>query len=68
MRHRLIIERAIVRVDHDDYGQERKARGKRLKRMRDERAPGAAEILLRPVRAEPLPPTAGDDHKPDLIR
>ena len=68
MRHGFVIERAVVGPDDHRYGGERKARGKRLEGMDDKRAPGAAEILLRPVCAEPLAPTAGDDQKPDLIR
>ena len=68
MRHRLVIERAIVSADDHRYGREREARGQRLKRMHDERAAGATEILLRPVCAEPHAPAAGDDQKPDLIR
>jgi hypothetical protein len=67
MRYSLIIEDPVVGSDDHRYGGERKARGKRLERVDDKRAPGAAEILLRPVRAEPRAPTAGDDHKPDLI-
>ncbi len=67
MRHRLIIEDPVVGPDDHRYGGERKARGKRLESVDDERAPRTAEILLRPVRAEPDPPAGGDDQKPDLI-
>ena len=63
---RLVIERPIVGMDDHVDGRERKARGERLQRMDDERAPGAVEILLRPVRAEPRPPAPGDDEKPNL--
>ena len=38
MRHRLVIERPVVGVDDHRYGGERKARGQRLERMRDQRA------------------------------
>jgi hypothetical protein len=65
---RLVVERAIVRADHHDYGLEGKACGKRLERMGDERAPGAIEILLRPIAAEPHATASGDDQKANLIR
>ena len=65
---RLVIERVILGVDHDGYRPERKACGKRLERMHDERAAGAIEILLWPICPEPDAPAAGDDQKPDLIR
>ena len=68
MPDRLVIERAILGVDHDGYRQERKACGKRLERMHDERAAGAIEILLWPICAEPHAPAAGDDQKPNLIQ
>jgi hypothetical protein len=36
--------------------------------MDDERAPGAGEILLWPVCAEPQAPAGSDDEKPNIIR
>ena len=53
MRGRLVIERTVLGADDHGYGGKRKARGERLQSMDDERTPGAAQILLRPVRAEP---------------
>ena len=50
---RLVIERPIVRMDDHLDCRKWEARGQRLQRMDKERAPGAVEILLRPVRAEP---------------
>ncbi len=53
MRRRLVVERPVVGVDDHRDGGERKARGQRLERVRDQRALRQAQILLRPVRAEP---------------
>ena len=66
MPDRLVIERAIRQRGSPRLSPERKACGKRLERMDDERAAGAIEILLRPIRAEPHAPAAGDDEKPNL--
>ena len=63
MRDRLVIERAVVGVDHDLHGRKGPGRRQRLERVGDERAPGAVEILLRPRRAEPEAPARGDDEK-----
>ena len=67
LRHGLVVERPVIGADDDRYGREREARRKRLKGVDDKRASSAGDILLRPVPAEPLAPTARDDHKPDLI-
>ena len=68
MRHRLLIKDPVVGPDDYRYGGERKARGKRLESVDDERASRAGEILLRPISAKPHAAAAGDDQKPDLIR
>jgi hypothetical protein len=68
MRHCLVIEHPVVGPDDHRDGRERKAGGKRLESVDDERASCAAEILLRPIAAEPHAAAAGDDQKPDLIR
>ena len=68
IRQRFVIERAVAGVDGDRHGRERPARGQRLERVGDQRAPGAVQILLRPVGAEPQAPAGGDDEKRDLNR
>ena len=63
IRQRLVVERAVLGADRDRYGRERPGRGERLERASDERAPGAAQILFRPLSAEPQAPAGGDDEK-----
>ena len=67
-RHRIVIKPTVVGADDHGRGGKGEACGQRLERMHDERTAGASEILLRPIRAEPHAPAAGDDEKPDLIR
>ena len=66
MRQRFVIERAVAGMDGDPHGREWPACGERLERVDDQRAPGAVQILLRPVGAEPQAPAGGDDEKRDL--
>ena len=66
MRQRLVIERAVVGADGDCHGRERPACAEGLERIGDQRAPGADEILLGPLRPEPQAPARGDDEERDL--
>ena len=67
MRQRLVVEGAVIGMDRDHDGRERPGGGQRLQRMGEEGPPGAVEILLRPLPAEPRAAAGGDDDERDVF-
>ena len=64
-RERVVVERAVVGVDHDRRRGESPGREERLERVGDQRPAGAGPILLRPLGAESDAAAGRDDDKGD---